>query len=226
VELVVHRGELLVDGLELLVGALELAKAVSLCQQTLETPCEVSISVGPPDEPAAISATSKLAQAIDGAQWEAGEGPCVTAFEQRELVVSNDLREDPRWPTLAPRVPDGVVSAVATPIEVGDRVVGALNVYTDRSHKTDAIRDTIELLAATLGAVVYELELGDELDRLGEDMNRALSSRALIEQAKGVIMAQLRCSPEQAFAHLAELGSTRELKLRDVARMVVEQAQG
>jgi PAS domain S-box-containing protein len=203
-----------------------LVKAVSLCRQTLDPPCEVSISIGPPDEPAAISATSQRAQAIDGAQWEAGEGPRVTAFEQRELVVSSDLRQDPRWPALALRIPEGVVSAVAAPIEVGDRVVGTLSVFTDHAREADAVRETLELLAATLGAVVYELELGEELDRLGEDMKRALSSRAVIEQAKGIVMAQLRCTPEQAFAHLAELSSARELKLREVARLVVEQAQG
>jgi AmiR/NasT family two-component response regulator len=57
-------------------------------------------------------------------------------------------------------------------------------------------------------------------------MKRALSSRAVIEQAKGIIMATQRCSPEQAFAHLSELSSKQERKLRDVARTIVEQARG
>jgi GAF domain-containing protein len=203
-----------------------LADAVTVCHEAIEGPCELSISVGPPDDPTAVSATSQLAQAMDGAQWEAGEGPCVSAFADREVVVSGDLRADARWPGLATRLPEGVVSGVAAPIEVGDRLVGALNVYLDRPDSAGPVSDTAELLAATLGAVIYELELSDELDRLGEDMKRALSSRAVIEQAKGIIMATQRCSPEQAFAHLSELSSKQERKLRDVARTIVEQARG
>ena len=79
-------------------------------------------------------------------------------------------------------------------------------------------------VAATLGAVFHELDLNAELDQLGEDMQRALSSRAVIEQAKGVIMAQEGCGPDEAFEHLSEVSSQQERKVRDVARDIVERA--
>jgi GAF domain-containing protein len=142
------------------------------------------------------------------------------------VVTSPDVGADERWPRLAHLLPDERVSVVAVPVEVGQRLVGSLNVYGDSGPLEPWVEDGAELLAATLGAVFYELELSEELDKLGHDMQRALESRATIEQAKGIIMGQRGCGPEEAFALLAELSSRHERKLRDVAREIVDRAAG
>jgi GAF domain-containing protein len=198
-----------------------LSEAVEVRHQTLDLPCEVSVNMGPPQHPAAVATTSQLAQAMDGAQLVTGQGPCVTAFELRGLTFSSDVRGDQRWPALSPHVPDEVLGALAAPVEVGDRLVGALNVYSELLERLESVQGTVDLLAAALGAVFYELELSAELERLGEDMKRALGSRAVIEQAKGIIMVQKKCSADEAFAHLTALSSTHQRKLRDVARDIV-----
>jgi PAS domain-containing protein len=200
-----------------------LNRAAEICRRTLDG-VEVSIQIGPPDRPDAVSSTSRLPQEVDGDQIAKGEGPTVVAFTTRSVVSSLDLRSDARWPRLARLRSDRLLSIVAAPVEVGPRVVGTLTVYSEERSLDPSVEEAVELLAATLGAVIHELELNSELDRLGQDMQRALSSRAVIEQAKGIIMAQRGCGPDEAFAFLADLSSRQERKLRDVARDVVDRA--
>lgn len=200
-----------------------LSHAAEICRRTLKG-AEVSIQVGAPDQPEVISSTSRLPQVVDGAQMTAGEGPALSAFATRTVVTSADLRADGRWPRLVRALPEGRVSVVVAPVEMGQRLVGTLNVYRDEVPLEPWVEQAAELLAATLGAVFHELDLNAELDRLGEDMQRALSSRAVIEQAKGVIMAQEGCGPDEAFEHLSEVSSQQERKVRDVARDIVERA--
>ena len=199
-----------------------LQEAAATCRRTLGEEHELSVALGQPSDPEAVASTSQLAQLVDGAQIAAAEGPCVDAFAQRGPVTSPDVRRDPRWPRLAPMLPEQRFAAVAVPIEVGERLVGCLNVYAPGSGLRPDVPEAAELLAATLGAVVYELELNDELRRLGDDLKRALGSRAVIEQAKGIIMGERHCTAEEAFEHLARVSSVEERKLRDVAREIVE----
>jgi PAS domain S-box-containing protein len=201
-----------------------LNRAAEICRRSLDG-SEASIIFGAPDRPEALSASSQFAQSVDGAQQAAGEGPCVTAFTSRTTVISPDVGADARWPRLSRFIPHEKLSAVAVPVEVGQRLVGCLNVYGDSGPLSSWVEDAAELLAASLGAVFYELELNAELDKLGDDMQRALSSRAAIEQAKGIIMAQRGCGPDEAFAVLGQLSSQQERKLRDVARDIVERAR-
>lgn len=79
----------------------------------------------------------------------------------------------------------------------------------------------MELLAATIGSALYEVGLRQELARMAGDMERALASRATIDQAKGIVMAARRCTADEAFAHLVDLASTQHLKLRDLAARIV-----
>jgi AmiR/NasT family two-component response regulator len=81
-----------------------------------------------------------------------------------------------------------------------------------------------ELLAGAVSNVLQELELRDELRTLAADMENALSSRAVIDQAKGIVMADKHISADEAFEHLTELSSTLHIKLRDLARMLVDEA--
>jgi hypothetical protein len=197
--------------------------AVTICRRTLGG-AEVSINIGPPDQPEAVASTSRLAQAVDGAQLAAEDGPGPTAFSSRSVVTSPDLRTDERWPQLVRFLPDDQVSVVVAPVEVRKKPVGTLHAYRTGGQLEPRVEEAAEVLAATLGAVFHELELKAELHKLGEDMRHALDSRATIEQAKGIVMAQRGCGPEEAFAYLADLSSDRERKLREVAREIVEQA--
>jgi hypothetical protein len=113
-------------------------------------------------------------------------------------------------------------AVLAAAVESGDRVAGTLTAYATGSRRVSA--ESVELLAVTVGGVLHELELLGELERLGEDMQRALSSRAVIDQAKGIIMAARGLDADQAWQHLVKLSSSHHRKVRDVAADIVQRA--
>jgi PAS domain-containing protein len=197
-----------------------LVSAASICATALDA--HVSISLGSPVEPDAVATSSTLAQLCDGVQVAAGEGPSVDALRSALPVRSASVRSDDRWPRLADRLPEEIGSVVATPIESADRVLGTLTAYAQADDgPTDEV---LGLLAVTLGGVLHELELHRELARLEADMQRALASRSVIDQAKGIVMAKRGIDADAAWDHLVELSSTRHQKVRDVAQQIVSGA--
>lgn len=200
-----------------------LRAAAKVCDDVLGTDVCLSLVVGTPLEPEVLASTAPLAQAVDGAQITAGEGPCASAFETGELVVTPHVHTDPRWPDLSRVLDRAVVAVVAIPLEVGDQVVGALNLYTTATLRPE-LAEHGELLAATIAAVLHELDNRRQLQDLTREMESVLVSRAAIEQAKGVVMAHRGIGPDDAFAHLVALSSSRHLKLRDVATQIVAEA--
>lgn len=198
-------------------------RAAELCQASLGDRVTVSLGVGPPVAPRALATTSRLAQELDGAQTTAGEGPTVSCFAHAQVVVSGDVRTDTRWPRLATHAAElGGGFVVAAPITTGDGVGGTLTVYGSQGGLPGAhLWHTAQIFAAAIAAVLHELDLREELASLAEDMKAALTSRATIDQAKGIIMADKRCGPDEAFQHLVELSSTSHMKLRELAASIV-----
>ncbi|HEY7043159.1 MAG TPA: GAF and ANTAR domain-containing protein, partial [Nocardioidaceae bacterium] len=201
-----------------------LHQAAEVIDGVLGKGISLTVSVGPPDNPEAVSSTSQLAQSVDGAQLAAGEGPCSTAFKTEFTVVSNDIHHDPRWPRLAPLVDAEVRAVLAVPLEVGDELVGALNIYAEAELSAEVV-EAAELIAATLAAVLLEFTTREELQGLADDMEAALTSRATIDQAKGIVMAERGVGPDEAFQHLVDLSSTTHTKLREVAQSIVRAVQ-
>jgi GAF domain-containing protein len=186
----------------------------------------ISLHLGSPLEPESIASTAPAAAHADGLQVMVGEGPCASAYEGHVTVVSGALREDDRWPRFAARLePDDVASVLSVPLESDDAVLGAFNCYSDAADAFDE-RDlrVAELLAHAVAAVITSLRQKDELRELTEQLHAALDSRAVIDQAKGVIMANRGVSSDDAFEHLRELSQRGNVKLREVAQLVVDQA--
>lgn len=199
-----------------------LGAAAAACQDGLGSATSVSLVIGSPRSPTSLVTTSQLAQEADGAQMVAGEGPSLVAFQSSATVESADVAVDDRWPRLTGRLPPPVRAVVAAPLVVGEKTVGVLTAYHTASRPDALRRDDVELLAVTVSGVLLELRLRQELEELAADMERAMESRAAIEQAKGIVMALRRVDADEAFRHLVELSSTRHLKLRDVARQIVD----
>jgi len=205
-----------------------LVQAAEVVADAIHDHAAASITVGSPLDPVAIGTTRLgLAQRIDGAQVVAGEGPAVSAYGTGGTVVSEDLRFDERWPVLARHVPGGAGAAVAVPL-VGDNteVSGVLVVYLPAGRAAGDAERVTGLFAATVAALVIEFEAKAELSTLAAELRQAMESRAVIEQAKGIVMAHRRCTDEEAFAHLVRLSSSTHVKLREVARDIVAQASG
>jgi hypothetical protein len=203
-------------------------QVVRLCHRAFPVQTWASIAMGSPSEPKLLASDSSNAQEADGAQLMVGAGPVLDAWHTGGTVSTADLRTDERWPRLARQLgANPVVAAVAVPVVAEEERLGVLSLYSDDAALAGPrlIRDA-ELLATTLGAVLQEADTKAGLARVAEQLREAMRSRASIEQAKGVVMAARHCTPDEAFTILAEMSSAAGIKLRDLARSIVEKQHG
>ncbi len=173
------------------------------------------------------ASTQPEAFAVDAAQYEAKEGPCVDAIE--EPVVYAASFPDPRWPTLASRPTESGVEAVvsfrlrACSRADDDLLAGSLNAYAPVSNAFDDEAQEIGLILAAHASVAARV-VGEReaLEHLGQNLHDALSSRDVIGQAKGILMERLRITPEDAFDALRRSSQQLNVKLRQVAERLAE----
>jgi len=160
--------------------------------------------------------SSGLPARIDAIQTEAGQGPCLDAAYVHQTVRVPDLRREERWPRFSPRAADaGAASMLCFQLYVEDDDLGALNLY---SREPDAFGDESErigLLFASHAAVAFAD--ARKLDQL----HRAVATRDLIGQAKGMLMERYTIGEDQAFLVLTRASQGSERKLRDVAEELV-----
>jgi GAF domain-containing protein len=141
----------------------------------------------------------------------------------------DDMRTEQRWPRYVARVGEtGVCSSLSVPLPYQDSTVGALNIYSSRPaafahpESLDAGLQVAEAIAVAVVNAAAHAELADET----RNMRTAMESRAVIEQAKGVLMAQRHVDAEVAFEILREASQRYNRKLRDIALGIVGSTQG
>ncbi|KQS60047.1 hypothetical protein ASG36_03305 [Geodermatophilus sp. Leaf369] len=183
-----------------------------------------SVTLGTPAAPSRLAADSSTAQQVDGLQLREGEGPCVSAQATSVPAVSADLAVDVRWPALAAAMRGHEVhSALALPLVGRGERVGVLNVYgTDQGAFDEHAVLVGGLVAAAVTAVLQDVEEKLALQTTTGNLEEALRSRAVIEQAKGIVMAHHGGSPDEAFARLVKLSNQHNVKVRDLAGLLVE----
>ncbi len=202
-----------------------LSRVAEVCGGVLGPRFSVSVGVGEPTSPERTATSSKLAQNIDGAQNLANEGPCHSAWLDTEPVLSHDVKADGRWPQLAHHLHgEPVRGALAVPIQLGHDLIGSLNAYTETEDVSKSLLRVLELLGTAVAAILHEVDQRSELESLAQNLQEALTSRAAIDQAKGIVMAKYGCGPDEAFQRLVRLSSETNIKLRDIARMMVDAA--
>jgi GAF domain-containing protein len=171
--------------------------------------------------------TGEMALAADELQYERGYGPCMDAGRAGVVLRVDDMRTEQRWPDYAPRVLEvGVLSSLSLPLPYQGSAIGALDVYSSRPGAF-ASRESEEAARTVAEAVAVLVANADAQDRLAEqarNMRLAMESRAVIEQAKGVLMAQRRLDAEAAFEVLREASQRYNRKLRDIALGIVQAA--
>lgn len=183
----------------------------------------VSVSIGPPVEPSHLASSTEFAQRVDAAQMATGEGPCQHAWEKGEVVYSDNALKDTRWPKFSRAAEGtGVASVLAAPIKVGDDMLGVVNVYSkDESAFQPSGMEVIELLADAAGAVIHHAGEEKQLRDLTTQLEEAMISRDVIEQAKGILVGRYRCTPEEAFARLVKVSQHRNIRIRELARTLI-----
>ncbi|MEX1177742.1 MAG: GAF and ANTAR domain-containing protein [Nitriliruptor sp.] len=170
------------------------------------------------------AASDDASRELDELQRELGEGPCVDAMRTGTELHVTDLTSDERWsPALreaAARL--GLRGVLALPLRVTERTIGALNLFrADAGALEDDALVTARSLAAPVAATLANARAYDRVAQLSQQLREALSTRAVIEQAKGILMVRGGCDEEAAFALLRRTSQHQNRKLRDVAASVV-----
>jgi GAF domain-containing protein len=199
-----------------------LGQIAQLARAALTPQGEVSVTLlGPTANTAAW--TGPLAVELDRCQYESGKGPCVDAAAAGENLLIEDTSVEQRWPLFADAArAAGLASMLSLTLPVQDGITGALNVYSWKSGGFDA--SALELgrtFAAYAAVAVGNAHLYNDASTQARQMREAMEHRAVIEQAKGILMRDRRCTAEEAFDVLRELSNTTNRKMRDVAALLV-----
>lgn len=185
---------------------------------------EVGITVLSNDRPHTAAYTTVQTLEVDAVQYALDEGPCLDAARtRREQRVDDLVVDDGRWPLFARECrEDGLRSLLALPLVSGTECVGAINLYGWAPHAFDGFDTAVVRVAASRCAdAVGAVTRLDGMRRLAGQLEQAMASRAVIEQAKGVIMAMRGVPEHEAFEVLRRSSQDRNVKLRVLAQEVV-----
>ena len=181
-----------------------------------------------PDGRAATAvATDEQAREVDEAQYDADRGPCLQALRSETVIRVDDAASDARWPEFASRAIERQVrSSLSLPLLVNGAAIGALNLYSSLpgnfadGAEPHGLAFAREASVALASAQAY----WNQADTAA-GLARAMASRAVIEQAKGVLIATMGVSAEEAFDLLRQQSQAENRKLREVATEIVEAQQ-
>lgn len=161
--------------------------------------------------------TDPLVTKLDALQSELDEGPCMSAVREHRTIHIDDMSRPSRWPRFAEAaITLGVRSSLSFQLFVDQRTLGALNLYGDQPGGFDD--DSFlygEILAQHASVALAGSQASDQFDR-------ALASRDIIGQAKGIIMERFDVDDVRAFALLTQLSQESNTKLIEVAKSVIE----
>jgi GAF domain-containing protein len=176
-----------------------------------------------------LASSAPFVEKVDGIQYGLGEGPCITAALERRTVRSGSLAGDRMWPRFGPRVARlGVHSVLSLPLLLADEAaaaVGAINVYSHAQDAFDAHAQHLgELFAAPAAVSVHNAQVLAQAQLLAGHLQAALVSRAVIDQAIGILISRTGETSEQAFAVLRALSQDSKTKVAVIARHMVDEA--
>jgi GAF domain-containing protein len=176
-----------------------------------------------------VGASSEDARLLELFQLQNAEGPCLDAFRSGSPVVVPDIAEEAgRWPLFAPRaVEAGIASVFAFPMRLRARVIGGLNVFqTERQDLSAAEERLLQALADMATISLIQEQAVARAEVLTEQLQVALNSRIVIEQAKGAVARTYAVTVDEAFEMLRGHARSSRRRLTDVAHDVVTSASG
>jgi GAF domain-containing protein len=175
----------------------------------------------------ALAASHPFVTEIDQIQYGTlNEGPCITAALERRTVRSGSLGGEKMWPRFGPRVGRlGVHSALSLPLLLPGQVVGAINVYArGKDVFDDHAAQLGELFAAPAAVAVHNAQVLTQALALTRQLQTALSTRPVIDQAVGLLRGRTGGTAEDAFARLRSMSQHEHTKLVEVAQRIVDEA--
>lgn len=206
-------------------------------RETLRRVTDLTISAVPAADMAGITMliegrqrtavyTDDLAPEIDQAQYDSGDGPCMAALKESRITSIEATSEPGDWLAFRQTAADhGIGSTLSFPLLLDQRAVGAMNLYAraERAFSEDD-RDTGELFASQATIVLANAQAYWDAHQLSVRLGEAMQSRAVIEQAKGILMGAQGIHADSAFELLVSASQRENTKLRDIAQRIVDNA--
>jgi GAF domain-containing protein len=198
-------------------NALRLVTSVAAEAIPGTTGCGVTVRDG--EERITVAATQPLVDQLDAAQYETGEGPCLTAWERYSTVRVADLRREDRWPRWCRAVRGtGVRSARSTALVAGDTALGTIKVYAGQADAyDDSSEHLLRMFAAQAATLVAHARSAEDARRLSDELRAAVRSRDLVATARGILMEREHLSEPDALALLVALARRENRVLQEVA---------
>jgi GAF domain-containing protein len=186
---------------------------------------EASVSLLVRDSPSTVVYTGSLALDLDETQYVQGTGPCLQAARSEEPTEIADMRAETRWADYARHAAErGILSSLSVPlpVDVDEQVAGALNIYARRPAAFDEESRSAALGFAPYAAVAAgNMHVYQSAHTMAENLRTALESRAVIDQAKGILMERHKLTADEAFQALTRTSMNANRKVRDVADHLV-----
>jgi GAF domain-containing protein len=202
-----------------------LETVASLARTVMPGESEASVTLVVKGRPTTVASTGQLALDLDESQYERGRGPCLHAARTGELTEIPDTRTEARWPDYARvAVEHGNLSSLSVPLSIDedDGVVGALNLYAREPHAFDEARRSAATGFGSYAAVATgNLYAFQSARTTADNLQLALESRAVIDQAKGILMERHRLTADESFQLLAQASMDANRKVHAVAEHLV-----
>jgi GAF domain-containing protein len=196
-----------------------LQTVADLAKRVMPGDIEASVSLLVADRATAVVHTGQLALDLDESQYGRGYGPCLHAAGTGEPVEITDARTDPRWADYMQRaVQRGSLSSLSIPLGSPETTRAALNIYArEAAAFTQGSRSAARRFAHLAGVAVANMHGYQNARQLADNLEAAMESRAVIDQAKGILMERYKVTADEAFTLLAQASMAANRKLRDIA---------
>jgi GAF domain-containing protein len=201
-------------------------KVARLAKRTIPGASEVSVTLLDRGHASTVAFTGQLAMDLDERQYEKGYGPCLDCIDGGEAIRIDSMSTESRWADWTREASQhGAGSSMSIPVPVQREVSAALNVYAvEEQAFDDDAADLALTFAAYAGVALANMHLYEAQGQVAEQLQAAMQSRAVIEQAKGILMGERRCNADEAFNILVRLSQETNRKLREVAEALVTKA--
>ena len=174
-----------------------------------------------------LAVSDPRAALLEELQATHGEGPCVDAFDDKQPVAADDLGREDRWPAFSPKAARrDLLAVLASPIPYSEQAVGVVAVFAAEPHPwSEGEREAIVAFTELVALLILNAMEATERGRLAAELQVALDSRVVIEQAKGVLVGRHGLTTRQAFERLRRQARDQRRPLSQVARAVVSAAE-
>jgi transcriptional regulator with GAF, ATPase, and Fis domain len=179
-------------------------------------------------QPGTIAATDDETRELDRRQYLLEDGPCLDAARRQQVNRWSLPAAEQQWPDFTSLAKElGLRSYLAAGLGLGDQQLGALNLSsTDSDGFNQLDEGLVSLFIAPAAAAIVTMSRYGRARDLADQLNQALRSRAVIDQALGIIMAESNVDAERAFAVLSRASNNRRMKLRELAAEIVTRVSG